>query len=65
MNDSAFIIFILFAIIWLLMATASVIIFLKSDGQKIHFGKTGLIISISIILPIIMALSYAAFRGTF
>jgi hypothetical protein len=47
------------------MATASVIIFLKSDGQKIHFGKTGLIISISIILPIIMALSYAAFKGTF
>jgi hypothetical protein len=47
------------------MATASVTIFLKSDGQKVHFGKTGLIISISIILPIIMALSYAAFRGTF
>ena len=65
MNDSAFIIFIIFAIIWLLMATASVIIFLKSYGQKIHFGKTGLIISISIILPIIMALSYAAFKGTF
>ncbi len=47
------------------MATAGVIALLKADGQEIRFGKTGLIITLSIILPIIITLAYAAFRGTF
>ncbi|UKO98767.1 hypothetical protein [Nostoc sp. UHCC 0870] len=65
MNDSAFTIFIIFGSIWILMATAAVIALLKADGQEIRFGKTGLMITISIILPIIITLAYAAFRGTF
>ncbi|WP_414576425.1 hypothetical protein [Anabaena sp. CCY 9402-a] len=65
MNDSAFTIFIIFGSIWVLMATAGVIALLKADGQEIRFGKTGLIITLSIILPIIITLAYAAFRGTF
>ncbi|AHJ30237.1 hypothetical protein NSP_39350 [Nodularia spumigena CCY9414] len=47
------------------MATVSVIALLKADGQKIRFGKTGLIVIIPIIVPIIFTLVYAAFRGTF
>ncbi|MBD2361212.1 hypothetical protein [Anabaena sp. UHCC 0399] len=65
MNDSAFTIFIIFGSIWVFMATAGVIALLKADGQEIRFGKTGLIITLSIILPIIITLAYAAFRGTF
>lgn len=47
------------------MATASVIALFKVDRQEIRFGKTGMIIVMSIILPIIITLAYAAFRGTF
>jgi hypothetical protein len=65
MNDSVFIIFFVFGIIWILMATATVIFLLKTDGQEIRFGKTGLIVVIPIIVPIIITLAYAAFRGTF
>ncbi|MCC2692266.1 MULTISPECIES: hypothetical protein [unclassified Nodularia (in: cyanobacteria)] len=65
MNDSTFTIFIIFGCIWIAMATASVISLLKADGQKIRFGKTGLIVIIPIIVPIIFTLAYAAFRGTF
>lgn len=65
MNDSAFTIFIIFGVIWILMATAALIALLKADGQKIQFGKTGLIIAVSIIVPLIISLAYAAFRGTF
>ncbi|MBA3922006.1 MAG: hypothetical protein H0X31_10040 [Nostocaceae cyanobacterium] len=65
MNDSAFVIFILFGSLWLFMATAAVIALLKSDGQKIQLGKTGLIVALPIILPIIITLTYAAVKGTF
>ncbi|AVZ31323.1 hypothetical protein PN465_20755 [Nodularia spumigena CS-584] len=65
MNESTFTIFIVFGFIWIVMATVSVIALLKADGQKIRFGKTGLIVIIPIIVPIIFTLVYAAFRGTF
>lgn len=65
MNDSAFTIFIIFGCIWIFMATASVIALFKVDRQEIRLGKTGMIIIMSIILPIIISLAYAALRGTF
>lgn len=65
MNDSAFVIFIIFGIIWLLMATASVIALLKMDGQKIKFSQTGFIIIVPIILSILITLTYGAIKGTF
>lgn len=64
MDDSAFVIFIVFGSLWLLMATAAVIALL-TDGQKIQLGKTGLIVALPIILPIIITLTYAAVKGTF
>ncbi len=47
------------------MATAGVIAILRMDGQEIKFGKTGFIIIVSIIAPIIITLMYAAIKGTF
>ncbi|NMG18490.1 hypothetical protein DP116_03120 [Brasilonema bromeliae SPC951] len=65
MNDSSFVIFIVFGTIWILMATAGVIAILKMDGQEIRFGKTGLMIAMPIIISIIIALTYAAVKSTF
>lgn len=65
MNDSTFVIFIVFGTLWILMAIAGVIAILKMDGQKIRFGKIGLIVTIPIVLPIIITLTYAAIKGTF
>ncbi|MBE9057426.1 hypothetical protein [Sphaerospermopsis sp. LEGE 08334] len=65
MNNSAFTIFIVFGFIWIFIATVAVIALFKSDGQEIRISNMGLIIIIPIILPIIITLSYAAFKGTF
>ncbi|MBW4569853.1 hypothetical protein PI95_030325 [Hassallia byssoidea VB512170] len=65
MNDSSFVIFIVFGTIWILMGIAGVIAILKMDGQEIRFGKIGLIVAIPIVIPIIITLTYAAIKGTF
>ncbi len=65
MNESAFVIFIIFAAIWVLMATAGVIAILKMDGQRIQFGKTGFIIIVPIIAPMIITLIYATIKSRF
>ncbi len=65
MNESAFVIFIIFASIWVLMATAGVIAVLKMDGQKIKFGKTGFTIIVAIIVPMIITLIYATIKSRF
>ncbi|MBD2665279.1 hypothetical protein [Richelia sinica] len=65
MNDSAFVIFIIFGVIWIVMAAAAVIAVMKADGQKIRLSKTALMVVIPIIVPIILTLAYAALRGTF
>jgi hypothetical protein len=65
MNDSSFVIFIVFGTIWIFMGIAGVIAILKMDGQEIRFGKMGLIVAIPIVIPIIITLTYAAIKGTF
>jgi hypothetical protein len=42
------------------MGTIAVIALLKSDGQEIRFGKTGMIVAIPIVIPIIAALVIGA-----
>jgi uncharacterized membrane protein HdeD (DUF308 family) len=65
MDNSTFVIFIVFGCIWILMGVAGVIFLFKADGQKISFGKTGLIVTVPIILPIIITLTYAAIKSQF
>ena len=62
MDDSVFVIFIAFGCLWALMGAAAVVGLLKSDRQEIRFGKEGLIVAITIIIPLIIALVYAAVR---
>ncbi|MBW4519725.1 MAG: hypothetical protein KME16_08495 [Scytolyngbya sp. HA4215-MV1] len=63
MKDSAFIIFIIFGCVWVLMGIAAVIALLKADNQEIRIGKQGLIITMSIVLPLILALAYQAVKS--
>lgn len=61
MEDSQFVIFIVFGCIWVLMGIVGVIALLKSDGQEIRFGKWGLLVALPIVIPIIIALAFGAF----
>ncbi len=60
MNDSAFNLFIGFGVLWTVMGAAAVIALLKADGQKIRFGKWGLVVAVPIILPLLAAFIFAA-----
>jgi len=60
MQDSIYIIFLAFGGIWMLMGVVGWIAFLKSEGEEIRLGKWGLIVSIPIIIPIIIALMIGA-----
>ncbi|HEY9696071.1 MAG TPA: hypothetical protein V6D10_02335 [Trichocoleus sp.] len=59
-SDSAYTIFILFGVLWVVMGTVAVIALLKADNQPIRFGKSGLLVAVPIIIPIIVALFIAA-----
>lgn len=56
MQDSVFVIFLVFGCIWILMGVVGWIAFLKSEGEEIKFGKWGLIVAIPILIPLIIAL---------
>lgn len=60
MEDSTFVIFLAFGIIWAIMGMTAWIALLKSEGEEIRFGKWGLIVVIPILIPFIAALVIAA-----
>lgn len=61
MEDSTFIIFLAFGFFWILIGAAGWVAFLKSEGEEIKVGKWGLLVALSIVIPIIITLSYGAF----
>lgn len=63
MDDSIFIIFIAFGCLWVVMGTAIVLLFFKSDGQQeVQVGKWGLIVALPIVIPMAITFVYAAVR---
>ncbi|PZV06551.1 MAG: hypothetical protein DCF22_23555 [Leptolyngbya sp.] len=64
MNDSAFTLFIGFGVLWTVMGVVAVIALLKADGQKIRFGKWGLVVAVPIILPLLAAFAFAIAQRT-
>jgi hypothetical protein len=60
MNDAPFTLFIGFGVLWTIMGAVAVIALLKADGQKIQFGKWGLVVALPIIIPFLAALGFAA-----
>lgn len=61
MEDSIFIIFLAFGFLWISIGAVGWVAFLKSEGEEIKVGKWGLLVALSIIIPIIITLSYGAF----
>ena len=62
MQDAGYTVFMGFGLLWVLMGIVAVITLFKSDGQKLRFGKWGLLVAIPIIVPIVLVLSYQIFR---
>ena len=62
MQDAGYTVFIGFGLLWVLMGIVAVITLLKSDGQKLRFGKWGLLVGIPIIVPIVLVLTYQIAR---
>lgn len=62
MNDAPFVFFIGFGVLWTIMGAIGVIALFKADGQKIQFGKWGLVVALPIIIPFLAALGFAAIR---
>ena len=60
MQDSTFAIFIGFGVLWTIIGAIAVIALFKADGQKIQFGKWGLVVAVPIIIPLLAALGFAA-----
>lgn len=55
MEDSVFVFFIGFGVLWAILGTAGWIAILKADGQEIRFGKWGLLVAVPIVLPLLTA----------
>lgn len=62
MEDAGYKVFIGFGLLWVLMGITAVIVLFKSDGQKIRFGKWGLLVAIPIIVLIVLVLTYQIVR---
>ena len=62
MQDAGYTVFIGFGLLWVVMGIVAVITLLKSDGQKIQFGKWGLLVGIPIVVPIVLVLTYQILR---
>lgn len=60
MDDSAFVLFIGFGVLWTVMGAVAVVALLKADGQPIRLGKWGLLVAVPILIPLIAALLFAA-----
>jgi zinc transporter ZupT len=61
-QDAGYTVFIAFAVLWILMGIGATIALFKSDGQKLRFGKWGLLVAIPILVPIVLVLAYQIFR---
>ncbi|HBE16877.1 MAG TPA: hypothetical protein DEG17_07415 [Cyanobacteria bacterium UBA11149] len=60
MEDSIFIIFLGFSVIWIILGVLAWLALIKADNQKIEFGKWGLLVAIPILIPFIFALVVGA-----
>lgn len=58
MQDAGYTVFMGFGGLWVLMGIVAVIVLFKSDGQKLRFGKWGLLVAIPILVPIALVLLY-------
>ena len=60
MEDGPFVLFIALGCLWTILAAGGVVLLLKADGQKIQFGKWGLLVALPIVIPLVAALGFSA-----
>jgi hypothetical protein len=60
MEDGPFVLFIALGVLWTVVAAGGVVLLLKMDGQKIQFGKWGLLVTVPIVMPLVAALVFSA-----
>ncbi|WP_293135947.1 hypothetical protein [Microcoleus sp. bin38.metabat.b11b12b14.051] len=63
MEDAGYTVFMGFGALWVLMGIVAVTFLFKSDGQKLRFGKWGLLVAIPILVPITLVLLYQIARS--
>ncbi len=63
MQDAGYTVFMGFGGLWVVMGIVAVIFLFKSDGQKLRFGKWGLLVAIPILVPIALVLTYQIARS--
>ena len=62
MQDAGYTVFMGFGAVWVIMGIVAVTFLFKSDGQKLRFGKWGLLVAIPILVPITLVLLYQIAR---
>lgn len=62
MEDAGYKVFLGFGGLWVLIGIVAVTFLFKSDGQKLKFGKWGLLVAIPILVPIALVLLYQIAR---
>jgi uncharacterized membrane protein YidH (DUF202 family) len=60
MEDSTFLLFIGFGVLWAILGAAGWMALLKADGQEIRLGKWGLVVAVPILIPIVAAFIFVA-----
>ncbi len=63
MEPAAYALFLGFALVWAALFAGGWILLLKSDGQKIGFGKWGLVVAVPTLLPFVAALIFGAYMA--
>ena len=60
MQDSTFALFLGFAFLWIGLGAGALIVLLKTESPDLKFGKQGLLVTLSVVLPFLIALIYGA-----
>ena len=60
MQDSIFVLFLGFAFFGMALGMVGLIALLKMEGKDLKFGSNGLLVTLSIVLPFLIALIYSA-----
>ncbi len=61
MGSAAYTVFFIFGGIWVAMGVGALIFLLRSDGQPMRLDGRALLVAIPIVIPMIAALTIAAF----
>lgn len=59
-EDAAYTVFLIFGLIWIGLGIVAVIALFRLENQPLKFGKWGLLVTLTILIPFVTALAIAA-----